>query len=80
MEKSTLEPKFNCLSILGYYKSTDIATGSIDIITHDNSYLKHGQGVKKLLCLKKYQVDVLGNFYPVKKEKRQVFSIKQKSK
>ena len=77
---STLEPQINCLSVLGYYEGTDIATGSINVITHDNSYLKHGQGVKTLVKLKKYQVDILGYVHPVHKEKRQAFSIKQKAK
>ena len=79
-EDSTLKPQFDCLSVLGYYEGTDIATGAINVITHDDSYLKHGQGVKTLVSLKKYQVDILGNVHPVKKEKRQAFSIKQKAK
>ncbi|MCL1845268.1 MAG: type II CRISPR RNA-guided endonuclease Cas9 [Defluviitaleaceae bacterium] len=56
-----------------YYKGTDIAVGSISLINHDNSYSKR-LGVKTLLALEKYQVDVLGNYSKVSRETRQSFS------
>ena len=56
-----------------YYKGTNISTGAIGIITHDNSYIVKGLGVKTLKNLEKYQVDVLGNYTKVKKEIRQHF-------
>lgn len=61
-----------------YYKSMNISTGAINIITHDNSYKADSLGVKTLLNLEKYQVDVLGNYTKVKEETRQPFTKKRK--
>lgn len=63
---------------LVYYTGTDSATGAINIITNDNSYKIKGLGVKTLLSIEKYQVDVLGNYTKVKKEIRQSFTQKKK--
>lgn len=52
-----------------YYKGINIATGAATIITHDHSY-ETELGLKTLLRLEKYTVDVLGEKYPVRKEKR----------
>lgn len=52
-----------------YYKGINVSTGAALIITHDNSY-KTEIGFKTLLKLEKYAVDVLGNKYPVRGEKR----------
>lgn len=52
-----------------YYKGIDISTGAAVIINHDNSF--EGKiGLKTLLKLQKYTVDVLGNIHLVAKEKR----------
>lgn len=79
-KNSTLEPEFSCHKIFGYYQGTDRYGGVIDILTDDGAYLDHGQGVKRLLKIKKYQVDVLGNIHLVKKEIRRKFIIKQKAR
>lgn len=79
-KNSTLEPEFSCHKIFGYYQGTDRYAGAIDILTDDGAYLDHGQGVKRLLKIKKYQVDVLGNIHLVKKEIRRKFIIKQKAR
>lgn len=56
-----------------YYKGVDISTASITMINHDNSYKAKSIGVKSLLSIEKYQVDVLGNISKVNKEKRMGF-------
>lgn len=56
-----------------YYKGTNITTGAIGIINHDNTYIVKGAGVKTMPKLEKYQVDVLGNITKTGKEKRMRF-------
>lgn len=56
-----------------YFKGGNIASGSITVITHDNAYTVESLGFKTLQKVQKYQVDVLGNYTLVKKEKRQNF-------
>lgn len=63
---------------LTYYKATNISTGAINVITHDNSYKAESLGVKTLFNLEKYQVDVLGNYTKVNKEVRQPFTRKKR--
>ncbi|MFD1261433.1 type II CRISPR RNA-guided endonuclease Cas9 [Entomomonas asaccharolytica] len=65
---------------LGYFAGLDIATAAINIRSHDNNEKvgkKGSEGVWRSIGLKlgiekfeKLQVDVLGNYYPVKQEKR----------
>lgn len=50
---------------LFYYRSFNSNTGSFEIYTHDSSYYKESLGGKTLSCLKKYTVDVLGNYSEV---------------
>lgn len=60
--------------IIGYYKVADIHSASIEIDSHDSKYNKRGIGIKQLVELKKYEVDVLGNIHEVKlPEKRMNF-------
>ncbi|MFA6076073.1 MAG: type II CRISPR RNA-guided endonuclease Cas9 [Negativicutes bacterium] len=56
----------------GYYKSTDSSNGSIAVDAHDNNpkLCARGLGVKLAKEFEKYQVDVLGNYFPVRGEKR----------
>ncbi|HQD90351.1 MAG TPA: type II CRISPR RNA-guided endonuclease Cas9 [Syntrophomonadaceae bacterium] len=56
-----------------YYKKAGISTASITVESHDRSYSIPSLGVKTLLLLEKWEVDVLGNRYRVKKERRQYF-------
>jgi CRISPR-associated endonuclease Csn1 len=58
---------------LVYYVSGNISVGSITIKTHDGSYVIASMGIKTLKSIKKFEVDVLGNYHEVKKEKRQTF-------
>ena len=55
-----------------YYKGTNIHTGSITVINHDNTFYSE-PGAKRLLSIEKYSVDVLGNITKVGKEKRMGF-------
>lgn len=70
---SDLPEKIATQDILVYYKSTGISSGSITVINNDNSYMISSLGAKTLKSIEKYQVDVLGNYYKVKVEKRQAF-------
>lgn len=72
-EESSLAATMETKNIYVYYKAADIAAGNIKVITHDNSYEKRGFGIKTLLQLEKCEVDVLGNIFLVKQEKRQGF-------
>lgn len=58
--------------IFGYYMqgSFNRWTGAIDLNAHDSSQKYIGKGIKTLAYIKKYQVDTLGNYSEVKKEKR----------
>lgn len=56
-----------------YYTGLDIDSGRISFITNDASY-EGRKAINSLSKLEKYTVDILGNYYPVKKETRQGFS------
>ena len=72
-KESSLTEIYSSNSELVYYKTSNITTGAIGIITNDNTYIVKGLGVKTLSNLEKYQVDVLGNYTKVKKEVRKPF-------
>lgn len=60
----------------GYYTGCDRSTGLISLWAHDRNKqvgkegLIRGIGVKTALALEKFNVDVLGNIYPILKEER----------
>ena len=59
---------------LYYYDGFGISSGALKITTHDRRYFQPSLGGKTLERIEKYQVDVLGNYTPVKlPEKRQKF-------
>ena len=70
---STLADEILLKEAYVYYKSTNITTAAIGIITNDNTYIVKSLGIKTLINLEKYQVDVLGNYTKIKKEVRQPF-------
>ena len=70
---SSLPPEMKCKEIFAYYKGTNIASGTIGVINHDNTYGIGSLGIKRLPHIEKYQVDVLGNITKVGKEKRMRF-------
>lgn len=74
--ESTLPPSYETKSEFLYYKGADISTASIIGISHDGAYKVKGLGIKTLVRLEKYTVDVLGNYSRVGKETRQGFNIK----
>ena len=55
--------------IFGYYNSCDRATGAIEIKKHDGSASWRGIGIRTAKLIEKYQADVLGSYYKIKKEK-----------
>lgn len=60
---------------LYYYCSGDVHGAAIELTTHDRRYEGRGVGIKTLLSMKKYQVDVLGHYSEVHlPEKRMPFS------
>ena len=68
--KSKKPDKIESREFLGYYISTGISTASIKVITHDNCYKIDSLGVKTLLNLEKYHVDIMGNVYKAPKDER----------
>lgn len=75
--ESTLPPILECKEAMFYYISSSISTGAVRFITNDNTYTIHSLGLKTLESIEKYTVDVLGEYHPVRKEKRQRFDIKK---
>ena len=71
---SDLPESYEAKSELLYFIKANISTVAIACRTHDNSYQIGSLGIKTLVSIEKYTVDVLGNHYPVKKETRQTFS------
>ena len=53
----------------GYYISCDISTNSITIETHEGAEKWRGIGMRTAKGIEKYEVDVLGDYHKVKKEK-----------
>lgn len=72
-KEATLATKYVSKDVFVYFKGTDISSASITVINHDNTYKLRGLGVKSLLKIEKYQVDVLGNITKAGKEKRMGF-------
>ena len=60
----------------GYFIGLHRGTGAVNILAHDRSMyfgkdgMKGGIGIKTALTLEKYRVNVLGDVYPVRKEKK----------
>ena len=70
-----LHSKYNKTSIennklLVYFNSADISGATIGITSTDNVFSAKGIGIKGLTQIKKYEVDVLGNYYEMKREDR----------
>lgn len=72
-KESNLPDSKETKSEMLYYISANIATGALSYRNHNNSYIVNGMGIKTLESLEKYTVDVLGEYYPVRKETRQTF-------
>ena len=72
-EDSTLPKKYETKKELVYYKDGNISNAAIKVETHNGAYVFEGMTFGTVRKIQKYQVDVLGNYTPVKKEKRQTF-------
>ena len=75
-KESNLPEQYQTKSEMLYYIGANISKGSISCRNHDNSYILPSLGLKTLELISKYTVDVLGNYYPVRKESRQSFNRK----
>lgn len=64
-DKSTADSTVTRKEWLMYYGGADISTGAITLTTHDRKYRIRGLGVKRLLSMEKYEVDVLGEYHKV---------------
>ena len=57
--------------IRGYYRGVDRSTGAIGLsIANNNAAPLQRTGVRTALTVEKYEMGVLGEYYPVRKEKR----------
>lgn len=72
-KESTLPESYEIKSELLYFVSAGISSAALTCRNHDGSYKIDSMGIKTLASLEKYTVDVLGDYYPVKKERRQSF-------
>lgn len=70
---STLPRESYANECLVYFVGANISTAAIGVINHDNTYCVGSLGIKTLKKIEKYQVDVLGNYSKVTKEKRMRF-------
>lgn len=55
---------------LVYFNSLNISNAAIKVLLHDRCYEVGGLGVKTLLSIEKYYVDIMGNVYKAPKEER----------
>ena len=68
--KSKKPDKIQNNEFLLYYNSTGITVASIKVYTHDNCYFQAGIGVKTLINMEKYYVDIMGKIYKAPEEQR----------
>lgn len=77
---ATLEKEFLTNKILAYFEGGNISNGAITITTADNAYIAGSIGFKSLVAVQKYEVDVLGNYMPVRHEQLQSFNLRNKGR
>ncbi len=77
-QEGDLDPFYETKSEMLYYEKSGIATATLTCINHDNCYGIASLGIKTLEALEKYEVDVLGNYHKVRKERRQGFGSAEK--
>ena len=73
----TVEKHHTVYNFYGYFDGANIATGSIQVVSHDNSYKGSSIGFAGLELIEKYTVDYFGNYHKVKETKRQTFNRKK---
>lgn len=64
-KKSTAQSKVKKKEWRLYYVKANIANGSLTLETHDRKYKIDSLGIKGLLSMEKYEVDVLGGYHRV---------------
>lgn len=69
---STLPKELLCNQQMLYFGDFHSGNATFNAINHDNTYIISSVG-KTTKLIEKYQVDVLGNYFKVGKEKRQYF-------
>lgn len=75
------EEQIEVEDLFAYYVKASISSGAITIQTHDSRFIQPSLGIKTLRELKKYEVDVLGQYHEIRlPEKRMSFNIKNKKK
>lgn len=65
--------------VLGYYNGADTESPRFNGETHDKSFTFR-VAIQSVESIRKFQVDVLGNFHEVRQEKRQTFADRKPSK
>lgn len=75
---ATLEKEVLLNKLLVYFEGGNISTGAITVTTADNAYVAGSLGFKSLIKVQKYQIDVLGNYTPVRHETLQHFNLRNK--
>ena len=75
---SDLKDSYEAKNELLYFVSASISTACLTCRNHDSSYKIDSLGIKTLVSLEKYTVDVLGEYHPVKRETRQTFAGRRK--
>lgn len=73
-KKSTLQNEMHEKNGLFYYCSMNISTGALNLENFDGTYQVESLGVKTLNCLRKGEIDTLGNIRLLEKEDCQDFS------
>lgn len=76
-KNSTLDKEIMVEEVFLYYTGFDISVSVASGITHDDSYKYRSIG-KTMKAIEKYQVDVLGNYHKIGKEKRMPFNLKKR--
>lgn len=71
-EESNLPKEYQTESEFVYYVKAGISVASIAVETHDRAYKIASLGIKSLLSIEKYEVDVLGNIKKAGFVKRQL--------
>lgn len=71
-----LPEKYYAKTEFVYYKGMNINSASITVLNHDASYIVKGLGVKTLVSIEKYTVDVLGYYHKEKHMTRRPFCLK----
>lgn len=74
------ESEISVNETFAYYIRADISSATINISNEDNKYIAK-IGIKTLIDLKKYDVDILGNYHKIKiPQKRMSFNINNNNK